>query len=71
MNAVGSHLDVVILLHEAGHAWHSLAASANQRLLWNITDLPLEFSEVASQAMELLATPYLAVEGAFYTPEEA
>ena len=72
MNAAGSHLDVVILLHEAGHACHTFAANATQRLLWNIVDVPMEFNEVASQAMELLATPYLgATEDGFYTPEDA
>ena len=33
---------------------------------------PMEFNEVASMAMELLATPYLTADkGGFYTPEEA
>ncbi|HEX6291108.1 MAG TPA: M3 family oligoendopeptidase [Herpetosiphonaceae bacterium] len=72
MNAVGTHLDVMILLHEAGHALHALAASANQSLIWYIVDTPEEFNEVASQALELLATPYLTVEeGGFYSAEDA
>jgi oligoendopeptidase F len=72
MNAVGTHLDVLILLHEAGHALHALAASANQPLIWYIVDMPEEFNEVASQALELLATPYLTVdEGGFYSAEDA
>ncbi len=72
MNAVGTHLDVLILLHEAGHALHAIAASANQSLIWYIVDMPEEFNEVASQALELLATPYLTVEeGGFYSAEDA
>ena len=72
MNAVGTHLDVLILLHEAGHALHALEASANQSLIWYIVDMPEEFNEVASQALELLATPYLTVEqGGFYGAEDA
>lgn len=72
MNAVGTHLDVLILLHEAGHALHALAASAAQPLIWYIVDSPEEFNEVASQALELLATPYLTVEqGGFYGAEDA
>jgi oligoendopeptidase F len=72
MNAVGTHLDVLILLHEAGHALHARAASANQPLIWYVVDMPEEFNEVASQALELLATPYLTVEeGGFYSAEDA
>jgi oligoendopeptidase F len=54
MNAGGLQDDVRTLLHEGGHAFHALEA-------WNHVDLtfacspPMEFSEVASMAMELLA----------------
>ena len=71
MNAVGTEGDVRTMLHEGGHAFHGLASSATQPLLWN-RGAPMEFNEVASMAMELLALPYLEKEqGGFYTPEEA
>ena len=70
-SAVGTHTDVWVLLHEAGHAFHALAASAQHDLIWN-RDTGMEFAEIASQAMELLALPYLEKdEGGFYTAEEA
>ncbi len=71
MNAAGSRGDVKTLLHEAGHAIHYFQASQNQRLSWNI-GAPMEFSEVGSMAMELLAHPYLERDkGGYYTHEEA
>lgn len=71
MNAVGTDSDVRTLLHEGGHAFHGLASSAAQPLLWN-RGAPMEFNEVASMAMELLALPYLSKEsGGFYTEDEA
>ncbi|HEY0607845.1 MAG TPA: M3 family oligoendopeptidase [Herpetosiphonaceae bacterium] len=72
MNAVGTQLDIQVLLHEAGHAFHALAASAHQSLIWYIVDSPIEFRELASQAMELLAIPYYSREqGGFYSAEDA
>ena len=71
MNAVGTESDIRVLLHEGGHAFHGLASSAAQPLLWN-RGAPMEFNEVASMAMELLALPYLEKDkGGFYTPEDA
>lgn len=71
MNAVGTESDVRVLLHEGGHAFHGLASSRAQPLLWN-QGAPMEFSEVASMAMELLAMPYFSrVSGGFYSEEEA
>ena len=71
MNAVGTEGDVRTMLHEGGHAFHGLASSATQPLLWN-RGAPMEFNEVASMAMEMLALPYLEKDkGGFYTPEEA
>jgi oligoendopeptidase F len=71
MNAVGTADDVRTLLHECGHAFHAFEVYASlpyyhQRLT------PMEFNEVASMAMELLASPYLPIsEGGFYTPQDA
>lgn len=72
-NAVGTHTDVWVLLHELGHAFHARAAGRAQPLVWQgAFEGGAEFGEVPSQAMELLALPYLlAEEGGFYTAEEA
>ena len=59
MNAVGLEGDVRTLLHEGGHAFHMLAARDESILEYR--HAPMEFCEVASMAMELLATPYLGV----------
>lgn len=69
-NAVGLHDDVQTLLHEGGHAMHVFETAPikfTQQL-----NIPMEFAEVASMAMELLAAPYLESKyGGFYTPAEA
>jgi oligoendopeptidase F len=65
MNAVGQHDDVQTLLHEAGHAFH--AFEAGRLPYFQQLGAPMEFNEVASMAMELLAAPYLAAsQGGFY-----
>lgn len=69
MNAVGTHTDVQTLLHEAGHAFHAFEKS---RLPYHPQlDVPMEFNEVASMGMELLAAPYLSAPGSFYTEADA
>ena len=69
-NAVGLHEDVQMLLHEAGHAFH-VFESADIPYFQQL-EIPMEFAEVASMAMELLASPYLvASEGGFYTDVDA
>lgn len=70
MNAVGIHDDVQTLFHESGHSFHVFERS---RLpYYQQRDVGLEFSEVASMAMELLASPYLASDrGGFYTDQDA
>jgi len=65
MNAVGTHRDVETMLHEAGHAFHALAA--RELPLHAYRSAPIEFCEVASMGMELLAAPHLR---AFYSDEE-
>lgn len=70
MNGVGSHDDVQTMLHEAGHAFHVFETAALP-LIWQ-SDPPMEFCEVASMSMELLAAPYLSNQtGGFYTTPQA
>ncbi|GJM40139.1 MAG: oligoendopeptidase F [Ardenticatenaceae bacterium] len=70
MNGVGSHDDVQTMLHEAGHAFH-VFETAELPLIWQ-TDPPMEFCEVASMSMELLAAPFLTNQnGGFYTSPQA
>ncbi|MFZ6027758.1 MAG: M3 family oligoendopeptidase [Chloroflexota bacterium] len=70
MNAVGLHEDVQTLLHEGGHAFHVFESAGLP--YFQQMQVPLEFAEVASMGMELLAAPYLAAEmGGFYTPADA
>ena len=70
MNAVGTHDDIQTLLHEGGHAFHFME-SARQPLYWNLNG-PMEFCEVASMGMELLAVPYLSQSrGGFYSEADA
>jgi oligoendopeptidase F len=70
MNSVGMQGDVQTLLHESGHAFHVFESAqlrfAQQR------EVPMEFAEVASMSMELLASPYLtADQGGFYSQADA
>jgi oligoendopeptidase F len=69
MNANGAAIDVLILVHEAGHAFHEIA----------MAELPFmyqrhvgeEMCEVASMSMELLVWPWLRAErGGFYDDVE-
>jgi oligoendopeptidase F len=69
MNAVGIHDDVQTLLHEGGHAFHVFESG---HLPFFFLEPPLEFAEVASTSIELLAGPYLTSDhGGFYTDEQA
>ncbi|HEY7089352.1 MAG TPA: M3 family oligoendopeptidase [Tepidisphaeraceae bacterium] len=65
MNAAGTQRDVDTLLHEGGHAFHLLAAR-DEPLVF-LRHAPMEFSEVASMAMELLGADHLDV---FYNEAE-
>jgi oligoendopeptidase F len=70
MNAVGMHDDVQTLLHEGGHAFHVYESA--QLPYYQQLNAPIEFAEVASMGMELLAAPYLTRDqGGFYSPAEA
>jgi oligoendopeptidase F len=65
MNAVGRDHDLRTLVHEGGHAFHALAA--REEPLVDYRHAPIEFCEVASMGMELLALPHL---GEFYQSAE-
>jgi oligoendopeptidase F len=57
MNAVGLHGDLETMVHEAGHAFHSILCHGEPLLHYR--HAPIEFAEVASMSMELLSFPYL------------
>ena len=67
MNAVGVQRDVETILHEAGHAFHALAARDEDFYAYR-TNVPIEFCEVASMSMELLGNEFIE---SFYSPPEA
>ncbi|MFN2136148.1 MAG: M3 family oligoendopeptidase [Candidatus Promineifilaceae bacterium] len=70
MNGAGTHDDVQTMLHEGGHAFHVFEA-ADLPYMWQL-DPPMEFAEVASMSMELLAAPYLTADkGGFYNDSQA
>lgn len=52
MNSAGLHKDVETMVHEAGHAFHSLLCLDEPLVEYRTA--PMEFCEVASMAMELL-----------------
>jgi len=66
MNAAGLQRDIETLLHEGGHAFHSLAAR-DEPLVF-LRSAPMEFCEVASMSMELLASDHFDV---FYDAADA
>jgi oligoendopeptidase F len=69
-NAVGMHDDVQTLLHEGGHAFHVFESGHLSYL--QQSQVGMEFAEVASMSMELLASPYITQEkGGFYSSQDA
>ena len=52
-NAVGTHADLQTLLHEGGHAFHSLLCRDEPLTAYRHS--PIEFAETASMSMELMA----------------
>ena len=66
MNAVGQQRDVETILHEAGHAFHALAAKDED--LYAYRSAPIEFCEVASMSMELLGNEFIEE---FYSAADA
>ena len=65
MNAAGLPRDLDTMIHEAGHAFHSMLCK-DEDLVWYRSS-PIEFAEVASMSMESMAYPFL---GEFYNEEE-
>ena len=55
MNAAGLQGDLETMIHEAGHAFHSLYCGHLE--LIDERDYPIEFAEVASMSIELLTKP--------------
>ncbi len=66
MNAVGRDHNLRTLIHEAGHAFHSMLCREDPIIEY--THAPTEFCEVASMSMELLVYPHL---NAFYNEADA
>ncbi|PAW78939.1 MAG: peptidase M3 [Verrucomicrobia bacterium Tous-C9LFEB] len=66
MNAVGLQRDVETLVHEAGHAFHAIAARHER--LHAYRGAPIEFCEVASMSMELITAPHWTE---FYNTDDA
>lgn len=64
MNAAGLQRDVETMVHEAGHAFHSMLCVDEPLLHYRSS--PIEFAEVASMSMELLSMPHWAAKGSFY-----
>src|SRR5690606_24643372 len=64
VNAAGVHQAVATLVHEAGHAFHSMACEREP--LQHYRDCPIECWEVASMSMELLAMRHYGAPGSFY-----
>ena len=68
MNAAGMQHDVETMIHEAGHAFHSMLCRTEP--LAHYRDYPTEFAEVASMSMELLTMPHWQGERMYYQSDE-
>jgi len=66
MNAAGLQRDLETMVHEAGHAFHSILCKGDPVLAYRGS--PMEFAEVASMSMELLTFPVL---DEFYSEADA
>lgn len=65
MNSVGSHRDLVTMVHEGGHAIHSFVTRDLE--LTDFKRTPSEVAELASMSMELISMEHWDV---FFTNEE-
>ena len=66
MNATGLQRDLETMVHEAGHAFHSIYA--DEIPLVDYRSAPIEFCEVAAMSMELLTHDFL---DEFYSSDDA
>lgn len=55
MNAASVHRDMETMVHEAGHAFHSMLCKEEPLVAYR--EAPIEFCEVASMGMEMLTMP--------------
>lgn len=67
MNTAGRQADVVVMLHEVGHALHYMWNSRADTCGF-VHGAPIEFCEVASMGLELIGMPEV---GVFYGGDEA
>jgi len=65
MNAVGTHRDMVTMVHEGGHAIHSIVTRDLE--ITDFKSIPSEVAELASMAMELISMEHWEV---FFKNEE-
>lgn len=56
MNSVGTQTDLVTMMHESGHALHSVAT--RHLMLSEFKNLPSEIAELAAMSMEFLSMEY-------------
>ena len=68
MNAAGLHKDVETMVHEAGHAFHSMLCENEPLLAYRHS--PIEFAEVASMSMELLTMKHWGGSDGFYPSQD-
>ncbi|MGZ9166516.1 MAG: M3 family oligoendopeptidase [Anaerolineales bacterium] len=72
INNTNTVKDVQTMLHEGGHAFHEFERAHVHFYQRGEIYLPIEFAEVASTSMEMIASPYTTKEyGGFYTESEA
>lgn len=72
VNGINIHGTVQTMLHEGGHAFHVFESAGLPYFQQRVErQVPLEFAEVASMAMELIAGKYLALDGGFYNAADA
>ena len=70
-SVVGTNDDLLTMIHEAGHAFHTIRTQAAWPLMMHMSDRA-EMNELASQGLELLTLPYLTrAKGGFYDEADA
>lgn len=70
-SVVGTNDDLLTMIHEAGHAFHTIRTQAVWPLMTHMSERA-EMNELASQGLELLTLPYLAKDrGGFYDAADA